>query len=145
MFQRHPEQNEHMMFITTNTVKRVPTFSNPTHAREAIETLYRVQQLHLFFLFAFVIMPDHCHLLMKVPAPEKISTIIDIFKVGVSHNIGLGPIWQSRFDLKIVKDSRPVIAYIHRNPVVAGLANSSEEYPWSSASGKWDISPMEIW
>lgn len=145
MFQRHPEQNEHMMFVTTNTAKRIPLFSNPVYAREAIETLYRVQQLHPFFLFAFVIMPDHCHVLIKVPAPGKISTIMNSFKAGVSHNIGRGPIWQSRFDLKIVEDSRPVIAYIHQNPVEARLANSSEEYLWSSASGKWGVSPLEIW
>jgi putative transposase len=145
MFQRHIVQNEHMMFVTTNTEKRIPIFSNPAYARESIETLYRVQQLHPFFLFAFTIMPDHCHLLLKVPSPEKISTIMNSFKAGVSHNIGIGPIWQSRFDLKIVTDSKPVIVYIHRNPVVAGLAHSPEEYPWSSASGKWGVSPLDIW
>jgi putative transposase len=145
MFQRHSEQNEHMMFVTTNTSKRNPIFANPAYARETIETLYRVQQLHPFFLFAFSIMPDHCHLLLKVPAPGEISTIMNTFKAGVSHNIGLGPIWQSRFHVKIVEDSRPVISYIHQNPVVAGLAHSASAYPWSSASGKWDTASLDIW
>lgn len=145
MFQRHLEQNEQMMFITTNTAKRAPVFSNPAYAREVIDTLYRVQQLHPFFLFAFVVMPDHFHLLLKVPAPGKISTIMNVFKSGVSHSIGAGSIWQTRFHLKIVEKSRPVITYIHQNPVVAGLVNSEEKYPWSSASGKWDLASLDIW
>jgi putative transposase len=145
MFQRHPTQNEELMFITTNTLKRRPVFHNPKHAREAVDTLYRVQELHPFFLYAFVFMPDHCHLLLRVPAPEQISRIMRVFKYGSSININKGPIWQSRFHLKVVSDAQDVIGYIHRNPVTAGLAAEERLYPWSSACGKWDVTELAAW
>ncbi|MBI3618869.1 transposase [Candidatus Peregrinibacteria bacterium] len=142
MFQRHPVQNTAMMFITTNVHHRWKIFQNPTHAREAIETLYRVQLLHPFFLHGFVIMPDHCHFLLRVPPPESISLIMNVYKAGLTFQLGIGPIWQSRFHLIIPKNSATVLRYIHQNPVVEGLAPSAEDYPWSSASGKWDVTEL---
>lgn len=143
MFQRHPIQNEVTMFITTNTRRRIPFFAEKGFAHETIETLYRVQGLHPFFLYGFVIMPDHCHFLIKVPHPGSVSKIMNIFKSGVSANIGKGPLWQSRFDLRIPKNAGRVLTYIHYNPVKAGLAKVPEEYPWSSASGRWDVTSLD--
>lgn len=140
MFQRHPIQNDAMMFVTTNTQNRRRIFAQPAHAREALDTLYRTQELHPFLLYGFVIMPDHCHFLLKPLSPVKISTIMRTYKYGTSTNIGLGPIWQSRFHLKIVEDVITVLHYIHANPVRANLVESPEQYPWSSACGKWEVS-----
>ena len=140
MFQRHPVQNEEMMFITTNINHRQKIFQEDPCARIAVDTLYSIQQYYPFFLFAFVIMSDHCHFLLRVPAPNSISNIMNVYKSGVSHNLGLGPIWQSRFDLKIPNQFSEIMRYIHLNPVQKNLATSPEEYPWSSASGRWDIS-----
>ena len=126
------------MFITTNTLNRMRVFSNPAYAREAIETLYRVQELHPFFLYEFVIMPDHCHFLVKVPESGSVSKIMNVYKLGVAHNIGMGPIWQSRFHMILPEDPKFIRAYIQQNPVKAGLVEFADEYSWSSASGKWD-------
>ncbi|OGJ55964.1 hypothetical protein A3D88_01025 [Candidatus Peribacteria bacterium RIFCSPHIGHO2_02_FULL_52_16] len=142
MSQRHPDQ-QGTMFITTNIRDRKPLFANPAFAREAIDTLYRVQELHPFFLYGFVIMPDHCHFLMQVVEPEKISKIMNVYKGIVSLNIGLGSIWQPRFHMTFPKESREVLKYIHLNPVKKGLSDNAEDYPWSSASGKWDVTTLE--
>ena len=125
------------MLITTNTHRRKPIFDNPSHAREAIETFYRVQERMPFFLYAFVIMPDHAHFLVKVPVPGSISKIMNLYKTGVSVNIGIGPIWQSRFHVRIPRSVLSTISYIHWNPVKAGLVQNPEDYSWSSASGNW--------
>ena len=131
------------MLVTTNLQGRKPLFANPAYAREAIEVLYRVQQLYPFSLFAFVVMPDHIHLLLTVPEPQKISMIMNRFKMGVSHCLGLGPIWQSRFHLREVHNARNALRYIHLNPFRAGICEIPEEYPWSSASGKWDVLELD--
>ena len=141
--QRRPIENNELLFVTTNLHNRKSLFQNPAYAREAIEVLYRVQELHSFFLYGFVIMPDHCHLLIFPPAPSKISTIMKHWKMGVSHSIGGGPIWQSRFDARVPNDGREALRYIHENPVVAGLVESPEQYPWSSACGKWDVQEID--
>jgi REP element-mobilizing transposase RayT len=105
--------------------------------------VYRVQEIYPFFLYAFVVMPDHCHLLLRTSEAQSLSTIMRVYKGGVAHNIGKGPIWQSRFDAKIIRrNPHAVIAYIHQNPVKAGLVRTAEEYRWSSASRKWDVADV---
>ena len=138
MTQRHYIQNEKIMLITTVTHNRIPIFAEIGFANEAIETLYRVKSMYAFFLYGFVIMPDHCHFLLQVPVEGSISRIMNVYKSGVSFNTNTKRIWQKRFDSRIVKHSGPTLEYIHMNPVKAGLSESPEEYPWSSATGKWD-------
>lgn len=145
MFQRHPIQSDAFFFVTTNTKDRRPIFGNPAYAREAIDTLYRVQEIHPFFLYGFVFMPDHCHLLLHVPAPESISGIMRVFKYGCTVNMGIGAFWQSRFHLRISHDAKAVLRYIHQNPVRAGLVREPEQFPWSSASGRWDVTEIGWW
>ena len=143
MSQRHPVQSNHLMFVTTNIRSGRLIFDDPPKARCAIETLYLVQELRPFFLYGFVIMPNHCHFLLRVPEGGSISKVMQVYKRNVSHNIGLGPIWQPRFYLKIVDNHTTVLSYIHRNPVAAGLCKEPESYPWSSASGRWPIIALD--
>ena len=142
MSQPHPTQSDALFFITTNCHNREPLFKNSSYAREAIDVIYRVQEQHPFFLHGFVIMPDHCHLLLFVDEHESISTIIGCYKMGVSHAIGIGLIWQPRFHMRLPENAGATLHYIHQNPVKAGLTDHSEDYPWSSASGKWDITDL---
>lgn len=84
-------------------------------------------------------MPDHVHFLLYVTEHANISDIIRQYKSGVAFNIGIGSIWQPRFHIRIPKNTTSVLHYIHQNPVRAKLVERSEDYPWSSASGRWDI------
>ena len=128
-----------MMFITTNLDQRRNIFAEAPCARIAVETLFSIQDFYPFFLYGFVIMPDHCHLLLRIPEGGSVSKVIGVYKRAVTFNIGRGPIWQSRFHVEIPHDPLRVLNYIHENPVVAGLCEKPGEYPWSSASGKWDV------
>ncbi len=143
MFQRHPVQNNQLMLVTTNTVGRFPVFADTSVAREAIECLYRVQSLYPFFLFGFVFMPDHCHFLLRADPPVKISQIMCSFKSGLTFDTGIKKMWQSRFHLRIIEGGGwNVLQYIHMNQVKKGLSDRPENYLWSSASGKWDVSVL---
>lgn len=144
MFQRHPIQHQHMMFVTTNTLQRIPIFADPACARAAVEALYFTQERHPFFLYGFVVMPDHCHLLLHVREESGISTVMRDYKRRVAFSIGRGPIWQSRFHLEIPKDAKATLEYIHQNPVRKQLCALPEVYPWSSACGKWDTKEWEF-
>lgn len=143
MFQRHLLQAGETMFITSVTKKRAPIFRDAAVARIAVETLYQIQQQYSFFLFAFVIMPDHCHLLLLVPDGGSISKIMNVYKRATSFNIGRGPIWQSRFHMRTPNNVYGALRYIHNNPVVARMCDDPEKYPWSSASGRWDVTEVE--
>lgn len=142
MPQRHAIQNDVTMFVTTNVLNRRPIFQDPAFARMAIDYLYRLQEKQPFLLFAFVIMPDHLHLLLQVRAPHTISTLMNTYKTGLTFELGIGAFWQPRFDLRIPDNCYNVLRYIHENPMKKGLVENPKDYPWSSASGKWEVTPI---
>ena len=131
------------MLVTTNIKDRRPLFRNPVFAREAVDAIYRIQHITAFFLYGFVIMPDHCHFLLRVPTPNTIADVMHKYKRTTSFALGLGPIWQRRFHIRLPEDSSVALHYIHENPVKAGLAEELTDYPWSSACGKWDVTDFE--
>lgn len=141
MSQPHPTQNSVPMFITTNTLHREAIFSDDACARTAVENLYKIQSAFPFFLFAFVIMPDHCHFLLTVPDGGSISKIMQAYKRAVSFDVGK-PIWQRRFHQEFIRDISKVKRYVHENPVQKNLCTEANLYPWSSASGRWDIADV---
>jgi REP element-mobilizing transposase RayT len=142
MTQRHAIQNDQPMMITTVTKNRNPIFGNASYAREAIECLYRTQQRHPFLLYAFVIMPDHIHLVLQAIAPESISRIMNVYKGTTSASIGIGPVWQPRFHIRYLDNAFSAIDYVHANPMRKNIVECPEDYPWSSACGRWDVSPV---
>lgn len=145
MTQRHSHIEHGTLLVTTVTLHRRPRFQDPVRAREAIECLYRVQQFHLFFLYAFVIMPDHCHFLLRVLPPETVSRVMGAYKSGLTFDVGIQKLWQRRFHMRCIENAPAARDYIHQNPVRLGLVDVATDYPWSSASGRWDISPLEEW
>jgi REP element-mobilizing transposase RayT len=134
------------MFVTINTKKRYPYFYDTAFAREAVEGLYRTQLVHPFFLFGFVVMPDHCHFLVNVPSPETIAMVIKSYKNSVTSSVARGGLWQGRYYVVFPKNSWRILDYLHQNPVKAQLCDAAESYPWSSASGLWDVTPLpSLW
>ena len=143
MTQLHRVQSDAIMFITTNTRNRRRIFADPACARIAIETFYAIQQYYPCFLFGFVVMPDHCHFLLLVPKGGSISKMMNVYKRAVAFNVGMGPLWQERFDIRFPDCPNVALRYIHDNPVQEKLCGVPEEYPWSSACGRWDIAELE--
>ncbi len=113
----------------------------PEIARLVIQALYdgesRFQRYHLH---AFVVMPNHVHLLVtpSVPArnwlgPLKGFTAHDSNRILRRH----APFWQDESYDHLIRNDKEftrVERYIEYNPVTAGLAASPEEFPWSSAT-----------
>jgi|GEM_PF-1894242 len=137
----HSSPSEDLLLVTAKTIKGKPLFVKPSLAREVIRCLYRVQCFNPFSLYAFVVMPNHCHLLVGGKEYAMIVRTINKWKAAVNHEIGTD-VWQSQFDLQIVTPSRRVVERIHTNPLRLGITATIDEYPWSSASGRWPIEPL---
>ena len=92
-------------------------------------------------LLAWVLMPDHMHLLVELGDREPLELVIQRVKSLVSKELrlALGPaqIWQAGFHDHALRDSEDIIAvarYVIANPIRAGLANGVGEYSfWGSA------------
>jgi putative transposase len=73
-------------FITTKTMNNYPFFSNTENAEIVISTLYFGREHGWFNLVAFVIMPDHLHLII-VPKQKNISQAMHSIKSVSSKEI----------------------------------------------------------
>jgi putative transposase len=98
------------------------------------------KELGYFSLHAFVVMPNHVHLLLAPKRP--LQGIMNGIKGSTAHaaNTILGrtgrPFWQDEsFDrwVRTEKEFGNIFRYIEWNPVTAGLARRPEEGLWSSA------------
>jgi hypothetical protein len=59
----------------------------------------------------------------------------------------LGPLWQSRYKARIVEDQKyfeQLLAYIHLNPVSAGLVGDPAHYRWSGHSALLGLRASEL-
>jgi putative transposase len=110
-------------------------------AKLVVDALHHGQeQLGLYELMAFALVANHVHLLIEPNCPlSKITRTLKGFTARQGNTI-LGrtgqPFWQDEwFDhwVRNRDELNRTIRYIERNPVSAGLAQSIEVYPWSSA------------
>lgn len=127
---------EGTFFVTAITYGRRRVFQVPRNAEMFIETLQRYRADGAYRLHAFVVMPDHVHLLLTTNG-KTISQVMNLIKGGFSRQIGSKfPVWQRGFADHLVVDRAQFESrreYILQNPVRARLVGVAEKYPWSSA------------
>ncbi len=104
-----------------------------------LHTLEKYREKSGFTLYAYCLMGNHIHLLMK-EAAEDLGVIFK--RIGASYVYQYnrkyrrrGPLFQGRFRSEVVEDDRyflTVVRYIHQNPLRAGMVKEIANYPWSS-------------
>jgi len=114
---------------------------HPRVARSVVRCLrYGAEKLNFYKLYAFVVMPNHVHVLLEPKVPlARITHGIKGVSARLANRI-LGrsgrPFWQDEsFDrwLRDEAEFRRTVRYIENNPVRAGLVQNPEDWPWSSA------------
>ena len=134
-------------FITTVTSQRTPLFRNPQKAELMMEVLAHYSEQKKYVTHEFVIMPDHLHLLLTPAADISLERAVQLIKGGFSYRLGKtisananrGLVWQESFTNHRIRDERDFAQhedYIRMNPFCAGLVDSPELYPYSSAFGR---------
>ncbi len=112
---------------------------HPAVANTIVESLNHLHQQNIINLFAYVVMPNHVHILARFN--DAISDVMRNFKsfTGKANNSILGrtgEFWQPDFYDQWVEtddDFRMAKSYIEFNPVRAGLCESTEDWRFSSA------------
>jgi REP-associated tyrosine transposase len=99
--------------------------------------LERVRVAFETYIYGYVFMPDHVHLLLTEPGRAVLCDAIQSFKQGVSRRlIGAAEhFWQKRYYDFNIRDEQQFfekLRYIHRNPVRRGLCLHPEDWEWSS-------------
>ena len=111
-------------------------------------TQYNAGILGHYVLHAFVVMPNHVHLLATaaVALPKLTKSLKGITAKRANAMLALTgrPFWQEEsYDhlVRHARDLEKIRNYIEGNPVRAGLVKEASEYRWSSAG--WPTSPNQ--
>jgi putative transposase len=122
--------------VTSATFNRRRLFQVAANAELFLETVQQYRRDGHYKLHAFVVMPDHIHLLLT-PQGIPLERVVGFIKGGFSHRLGSKlPIWQRGFTDHRIRNSEEFQTrreYIHQNPVRARMVEFPELYPYSSA------------
>ena len=112
-----------------------------------LDILRRYKEKFNFKLFAYCLMSNHIHLLLKTSADATISDIMKAITIAHTRHYHQkyktsGHIWQGRFKSPIVSDDEYLLTlmrYIEQNPVRAGMVEHPKEYSFSSYADNTSI------
>jgi putative transposase len=149
---KHRVRQAGVYFVTTDTWQRRVLFKDPNLAEIVVDQLLQCRDKGLCQLHAFVLMPDHLHLLLTPDEDASLEKAMQMIKGGSSFRIKKElqyhfPIWHEGFHDRWMRgqdEYQPRLNYIVQNPVAAKLASTASEYAWSSASGKWQMDEAEF-
>ena len=136
-------------FTSFSTFGRRRLFQVEATARLMVETLQGYRAKGSFAMHAFIVMPDHVHVLLT-PAPDvSLEKAIQLMKGGFSFRLKSKlDVWErGHFDRRI-KDRdgyEACVGYIHANPVKEMMTVSAGEYEFSSAHPLVLVDPMPDW
>ena len=147
-------------FITSNVWKRQPVFLNENNVRLLLTDFDFYRKKFGYLIYAWVIMPDHFHWLIKPSATDfkqfcndqaqrkgkyhqnpslyYLSHIMESLKSHSAQVINkkqMVHLWQAGFHDKLIRYQKALqaaIHYIHNNPIKSGLVDDVSEYSWSS-------------
>jgi REP element-mobilizing transposase RayT len=131
--------------ITTNIESRRPVFNSSEAAKLLLRVISEVRHETRFQLLAFVIMPDHIHLVVAVPQGLTLGRVLRLIKGRFSNRYNRmrrshGSVWQDRYHERALRSERELVAaieYVHANPVQAGFTGQAESFSWSSANSAY--------
>jgi putative transposase len=149
---RRYQQTNNFHFITFSCYKRLPFLQEDGIKDTVQRILEQTRSRQRLCIAAYVLMPEHIHLLTDEPEVGTVASFLQVFKQLTSRELKTADqrqFWQRRYyDFNVHSPEKRIekIRYIHRNPVTRGLVSKPEDYRWSSfnhyATG--EAGPVEI-
>lgn len=128
-----------IFFVTTSTKNHSMLFDTPEILTKLRDLLIEVTDRHKAVLLGYVLMSNHVHLIVwsEKGGPGLCSLMRDFKRLAALRYFpGRSGIWQERFDdVAIFSEDafRTKLAYIHNDPVKAGIVSVACDYEYSSA------------
>jgi len=139
--------------VTSVTYGRRAVFRNQRWAELFFEVCHDSRRKGRFLVHEFVLMPDHFHMLLT-PAPEvSLEKALQFIKGGFSFRAKRElrsnlEVWQPSFTEHRIQDWNDYAhhrEYIQQNPVRARLVERAADYPYGSASGRFELDAAPPW
>ena len=139
-------------FVTTDTWERRKVFLKSTAAELVGAKLFEFRDKGRYYVHAYVVMPEHFHVLLTPGMTTSLERAIGLIKGGSSFEIGKAlrmrfPVWHEGFTEHEIRDEQDYethVRYIQSNPVKAGLVREAKDYPYCSLNGKYRLDPWPM-
>ena len=158
---RHFNDPGHAHFLTFSCFRQLPLLNREQTRHWFIQAIGNSREKYGFALLAYVIMPEHAHLIVFPLLPDyEIASFLKAIKQSVARkakhflyehnrdwlekltvqrgNRKVFRFWQTGpgYDRNVHTEDElfEKIVYIHNNPVRRGLVSTPEEWKWSSAN-----------
>ena len=137
-YRRYHRPGAHV-FLTLVTRDRSPFLVVPCIREAMRRAVEHVARRHPFRTVAYVVLPDHCHLLWCMPDDDgDFSRRVRLIKHFMACQKDVPPsMWQARFWDHLIRDEADFfrhLDYIHFNPVKHGHCEAAGQWADSSYS-----------
>ena len=120
--------------------RRQNVFFQPQDKAEYLKILNLQAKFFRLNIWAYCLMTNHIHLLVKTSEFGSISKIMQSITVAHTRRYNFkyrrcGHVWQGRFNSPLVSEDDhmlTIMQYIEQNPLRAKMVKTIAEYPWSS-------------
>jgi putative transposase len=141
------ETRTYLLTLVTAQRRRILQVANTAHMM--VEHLQEQRRKRRLGLHAFVVMPDHLHLLLTPAEDVSLEKTVQYIKGGFSFLLKSKlDVWERGYNEVQVKTHEQFTAfrtYIEENPVRAHLVAAAGEYPHSSISQPGSVDPRPFW
>jgi putative transposase len=133
------QQTGDLHYVTFSCYRRLPYLGTPRSRDVFEEVLEITRRRHNLWINAYVVMPEHVHLLLSEPGTSLLAVALKALKRESARRLKDSEnahFWQARYyDFNVYSEKKRAekVDYIHRNPVKRELAREPEEWLWSSA------------
>ncbi len=133
------KSNNGIYHIIMRGINRQTIFEDEEDCIRFIQTMQRYKEKCDYMIFAYCLMGNHLHLLLKEgkdPLETVMRRICGSYVFWYNRKYGrIGHLFQDRFKSEPVNDTEyllNVLRYIFRNPIEAGIATKIKNYKWSN-------------
>jgi REP element-mobilizing transposase RayT len=125
--------------VITRGNQRQKVFKNKDDFLKYLDILSNYKMRYKYFLYAFVLMNNHVHLLIEtqeIPLSKILQGINQSYTTYFNRKYKtVGHLFQGRYKAILCDRDEyllSLVKYIHLNPVRAGIVKTPDEYQWSS-------------
>jgi len=146
-------------FITSTVVEWIPIFTSERYCNILIQTIKYYQLHNNLEVFAYVIMPEHFHIILRCKELVKTVQLIKMYSAkqiikelkannnySILEKLSLNKkeyktnsdyqVWQEGYHPQVILNEKVYeqkVNYIHNNPVKRGLVEEITDWKYSSA------------
>lgn len=130
-----------LYYVTSRGDHEQDLFKSDADYSAYLELLKKYKEQYAFKLFAFVLLPNHIHLLIELTGDCTISQIMHALNSNYTKYFNgrydrKGHLFQERYKMVIAEKApytSSITSYIHEHPVRLGIVKTAGEYKYSSA------------